>query len=143
MALQVTTQPRAVRATLKTRESVSQLGEDALAAFRAALDGMLHRPDNRGYQFFAGWHGVPDDICQHHNDLFLPWHRGYLWHFELALQDIAPNVPLPWWNWLDEPGLPPAYAEENDNVLFSAPVEPMGAVREDWWPEVTHREPFD
>jgi tyrosinase len=147
VALQVTTRGPSVQATLKSRESLSQLGDDRLAAFREALAGMMDRPDNRGYQFFAGWHGVPDGICEHHNDRFLPWHRGYLYHFELALQDIDDSVTLPWWNWLEEPGLPDAYAEPEvngqPNVLYSAPVQPMGVPREDWWPEQTHREPFD
>ena len=33
--------------------------------------------------------------------LFLPWHRAYLYFFELALQDQDPAhaVTLPWWDW--------------------------------------------
>jgi tyrosinase len=146
MANQVATRGPERQATLKTRESVSQLSRDRLAAFRAALKGFLGRSDNRGYQFFAGWHGVPDGICEHHNALFLPWHRGYLYHFELALQDIDPDVTLPWWNWFDEAGLPKAYAPKTvnrkANVLYSAPIKPMTEARDASWPKRTHREPF-
>jgi tyrosinase len=113
--------------------------------FRKALAGMLERGDNRGYQYFAGWHGVPLGICQHHNALFLPWHRGYLYHFELALQEIDPTVTVPWWNWMDEPGIPKAYELSRvggrKNVLASAPIKPLGIPRRSGWPTRTRREP--
>jgi hypothetical protein len=144
VGIQIATPGPVVTATLRTRESVTQLAPDRLSAFRAAMSEFIARHDNRGYQFFAGRHGVPDQICKHHEPLFLPWHRGYLYHVELALQDIDPDVTLPWWNWMDEPGIPDAYAAETvgteDNVLFSAPVLPLFPGREDWWPGFTHRE---
>ncbi len=31
--------------------------------------------------------------------MFLPWHRAYLYFFELALQDRVPEVAIPWWDW--------------------------------------------
>jgi tyrosinase len=146
VATQVLTAGPAQTATIKTRESVSQLSGERLDAFRAAMQEFLARPDNRGYQFFAGWHGVPDGICQHHNPLFLPWHRGYLYHFELALQDIDSEVTLPWWNWFDEAGLPGAFAPRRvggrSNVLYSAPIKPMTERRDPSWPRRTHREVF-
>lgn len=56
--------------------------------------------DDRGYQYFAGIHGLPLPICcQHHNLLFLPWHRAYLYFFEQSLLDQVATVPLPWWDW--------------------------------------------
>jgi tyrosinase len=144
VTLQVATQPREAQAILKTRESVSELSPERLAQLRAAFQSLLARPDNLGYQFFAGWHGVPLGICQHHNDLFLPWHRGYLYHLELALQNADSEVTLPWWNWIDEEGVPAAYDEERvdgaANVLAGAPVEPMGVPRQEVWPERTFRE---
>jgi tyrosinase len=116
-----------------------------IARFRKALEGMMARTDNRGYQYFAGWHGVPLGICEHHNKLFLPWHRGYLYDFELALQEIDPDVTLPWWNWMDEPGIPDAYSRARvagkRNVLTSAPIEPLGIKRRPAWPKRTRRDP--
>lgn len=130
---------------MKVRSNVSLLTQDELARFRAALDAALKRHDNKGFQFFAGWHGVPFGLCQHHVPLFLPWHRGYLYHLELALQDIDPDVTLPWWDWLTETGIPAAYAEEevdgDDNVLFSAPIEPFGVPSQNDWPTQTTRDP--
>jgi tyrosinase len=88
---------------------------------------------------------VAFNICQHHNDLFLPWHRGYLYHFELALQDIDPQLTLPWWNWIDEPGLPAAYNDPQvggkANVLAGAPIRPTGVQAQPDWPRHTNRDP--
>jgi tyrosinase len=139
VALQVRTQPPPQRATVKVRESVSQLSANAIERFREAMRAFLARPDNRGFQFFAGWHGVPLGICQHHNELFLPWHRGYLYFFELALQDIDPDVSLPWWDWMDEAGLPAPYDKEGD-VLSGAPIEPQGVQPQPDWPKETFRD---
>jgi tyrosinase len=135
--VQVATQPRAEIATLKTRESVSQLSADALARLRAAFTALMARPDNRGFQFFASWHGDSIGICDHHNPLFLPWHRGYLYHLELALQDVDPQVTLPWWDWMDEAGVPAAYEAD---VLAGSEIKPFGVERRPEWPERTTRE---
>lgn len=145
MTLQVLTQPGAVQAQLKLRQSVTQLTADELKRYRAAVSSIMARPDNRGYQYFANWHGVAFGLCQHHNDFFLPWHRGYLYHFELALQDVDPEVTVPWWNWIDEEGLPSAFsdpqADGQDNVLTGAPVQPSGVQPQPDWPQQTDRDP--
>jgi tyrosinase len=145
MTLQVEARGRRQLAKVKVRQSISQMSAAEVARFRRAIAGMLEREDNRGYQFFAGWHGVPLGICEHHDPLFLPWHRGYLYHFELALQEIDPAVTLPWWNWMDEPGIPAAFgdkkAEGKANVLASAPVKPMGVPKKPGWPSKTRRDP--
>lgn len=52
--------------------------------------------DERGYAYWARIHG---NNCQHGWDEFLPWHRLYLYFFELALQDIDPSVTVPYWDW--------------------------------------------
>ena len=74
------------------------------------------------------------------NFLFLPWHRAYLYFFELALQDQVPDVGLPYWDWTadvsHQEGLPRAYAQErqddgSENPLFSATVEWRGELI-DW-----------
>jgi tyrosinase len=145
MTLQVTARSARAQATLKVRQNVSQMSAAEVKRLRKALEGMLAREDNRGFQFFAGWHGVPLEICQHHNKYFLPWHRGYLYHFELALQEIDPEVTVPWWNWMDEPGIPKAFevkrAGKKKNVLAGAPIRPLGIPRESGWPRQTRREP--
>jgi tyrosinase len=52
--------------------------------------------DRRNYNNLALIH---QDHCQHGWERFLPWHRVYLYEFEQALQDICPDVTLPYWDW--------------------------------------------
>ena len=143
MTVQVMARAVQVPAQIKLRPSVTQMSDDDLARYRNAVTGFMARTDNRGYQYFANWHGVAFGLCQHHNDLFLPWHRGYLYHFELALQDVDPQVSLPWWNWMDEPGLPAAFtdADASSNPLQAAPVQPIGVQPQPDWPTETVRDP--
>jgi tyrosinase len=145
----VTAAPRP--ATLKHRKSVRRLNATQLAALRQAISATMPIRDERGYQYHAGHHGLPLPFeCVHHQQtpLFLPWHRAYLYFFELALIDQVPEARLAWWDWRTVPGhaargLPEAYAEEEidgqANPLYSAPVSSFN--RDPDWPETTSRDP--
>jgi tyrosinase len=138
--------PRPVEAKLNVRENVAQLTADRLSAFAAGLRALMDRRDNRGYQFYAGWHGVPFALCEHHDELFLPWHRGYLYHIETALQDAAGDggLTFPWWDWIDEPGIPAAFTDAvvggRDSALLAAAITPFGIPSQPDWPTETYRE---
>jgi tyrosinase len=93
---------------LRLRIGVQNLGDDQVAALRDAYRQMMQIGDNRGYQYLAGLHGVPSWYCWHHQQnarsaqqmqLFPPWHRAYLYSFEMAMRDRVPGVTLPWWDW--------------------------------------------
>lgn len=143
MTVVANARPRARRARIKHRRSAAKLGEQELGRLRAAIREALRRRDDRGYQYFAGWHGVPFGWCWHGDPRFLPWHRAYLYFFELALQDIDPEVTLPWWDWATSSDLPPAYTarrtREGENPLYSVPIEPMTSRRDRTWPRRTRR----
>jgi tyrosinase len=130
---------------IKHRKRLSSLTDDELAALRAAFAGAMEISDSRGYGHFASLHGFPEPgYCEHRNQLFLPWHRGYLYFFEQALQDVVPGVTLPWWDWTESGELPVAYTEETDaggnpNPLTSAEIVAAGGEREPDWPERTTR----
>jgi tyrosinase len=85
--------------------------------------------DDRSYQSWVGIHGLPLPMsCHHHDDLFLPWHRAYLYFFEKDLQDLVPGVTFPWWNWVrrdaaTKGGVPAAYRKA---PLASAPIQAIG-----------------
>jgi tyrosinase len=57
-------------------------------------------------------HGIPQGYCQHQIEsahgqrFFLPWHRAYLYSFELALREFVTDVTLPWWDWTFDPDRP-------------------------------------
>jgi tyrosinase len=127
--------PTARRAAvhLRHRRSARRLSKGQLADLRKAVALAQKIGDDRGYQYWAGIHGLPLPIsCQHGSELFLPWHRAYLYFFEKTLQDRVPGVTLPWWDWRDHgEALPAAYArartpEGTKNPLASSPIQPSG-----------------
>ena len=80
------------------RKSVRNLSDDELIALRNAFGKMMGISDNRGYDYMAGIHGIPQFKCKHGEAgsvadpnfrLFLPWHRAYLYWFEKYLQDSS------------------------------------------------------
>jgi tyrosinase len=118
--------------TMGVRKSVYALTAAEVEALREAFLAVMGLRDERGYQYHAGLHGLPLPIqCRHGDILFLPWHRAYLYFFELALQDRMPEVAIPWWDWTSatahQEGLPPAHAPQaredgRPNPLFDSEV---------------------
>jgi tyrosinase len=152
--------PRVRNPPLRWRLSVDKLTAPQLGRVRRAMSGMQRLSDDRGYQRFAGIHGLPLPVyCQHSTDegfaqLFLPWHRAYLYFFERALRDVVPSVAHPWWDWTrpspQNKGIPAAYADQDDadgnpNPLSRAQIgdEAMRQARRAGidLPNVTRRQP--
>jgi tyrosinase len=117
---------------LRHRRSTRRLTAGQLADLRTAIREAQAIGDDRGYQRWAGIHGLPLPIsCVHHRELFLPWHRAYLYFLEKALQDRVPGVTFPWWDWTNHAeGIPEAYAKREadgrKNPLFDSPIQPSG-----------------
>jgi tyrosinase len=118
---------------LRHRRSVRRLTAGQAADLRRAFDAAQTITDDRGYQSIAGIHGLPLPIsCVHHRELFLPWHRAYLYILEKALQERVPGVTLPWWNWTSNhaEGIPGAYSRRRvdgkKNPLYDSPIQPTG-----------------
>ena len=113
---------------MQVRVEVGSMTSDHLASFRQAVTASMGISDDRGYSRWAGIHGLPLPIsCKHHNPLFLPWHRAYLYLFEKSLQDQVAGVTLPWWDWTSATshtqGVPDSYTDTStDNPLQSATV---------------------
>lgn len=79
------------QATLTTAERASFV--TAIKALKA--NGVY---DEFVEQHLAAFLAGPNDPA-HGGPAFLPWHREYLRRFERALQEIDPNVSLPYWDW--------------------------------------------
>lgn len=125
--------PTRAAVRLRHRRSARRLSQGQLADLREAVRRAQRIGDDRGYQYWAGVHGLPLPIhCQHGTPLFLPWHRAYLYFFEKALQDQVPGVTLPWWDWRDHSeAIPAAYARRRGadgraNPLFASPIQASG-----------------
>jgi tyrosinase len=134
---------------IKHRKNADALSPDELAALREAFRRVMDKQDSQGFGHFASIHGIPEPgFCEHRNQLFLPWHRGYLYHFEQALQDEVEGVTLPWWDYPAGNELPEAYTAETDadgkpNPLVAGRIEVQGGERDPNWPERTSRAPSE
>jgi tyrosinase len=142
---------------IRHRKSIYLLSAPQLKALRdafAAAEAILNPQDNRGLQYWAGLHGNPGHFCIHgptpgRISLFLPWHRAYLYFFELALRDHVPDATLAWWDWTTprahQNGIPRAFSDatvgQKANPLFAAPVEL--AKQGNNPPPMTSRDPGD
>jgi tyrosinase len=123
---------------VRHRLSVNKLTAGQVAHVRSAFTAAQGVSDDRGYEHWAGIHGLPLPIsCTHGTPLFLPWHRAYLYFFEFALRDLVPTLSgfaLPWWDWTDTKshasGIPAVYAQQQDpqghaNPMHSGRVDPV------------------
>ena len=129
-------------ASLTVRQNADNLSAAELKALRAGYAQAQSILDNRGYNHFAGLHGIPNWYCWHHShrtgstanaNLFLPWHRAYLLYFYKAIRDQSPPGPkvgLPWWDWTSPTshasGVPAVFSTANaggqPNPLFKARI---------------------
>ena len=56
--------------------------------------------DNGWYDEFVYTHWLYSDLTHQNDDLFLPWHRYFLWMFERALQTVTQScITVPYWDW--------------------------------------------
>lgn len=91
---------RADTGGVKVRKNIETLTPEELSRYRAAvaqmksLDG--HPADERSYVY---WSSIHASNCQHNWEEFLTWHRAYLYSFEKRLQDIDPEITVPYWDW--------------------------------------------
>src|SRR5262249_34491189 len=88
--------PTPATRNVTVRKSVYDLTDPEVLALRQAFAALQAINDNRGYQYVAGIHGLPQYYCPHGDLFFLIWHRPYVLMFEQALQAVSPNVALPY-----------------------------------------------
>ena len=113
---------------LRVRRRVEDLSSLDLARLRRAFEAMMQVDDGRGYQYWAGLHGLPLPMYGNHGQpSFLPWHRLYLARFEEALREFEPGVALPWWDWTNRGEIPAAFSapeiEGRPNPLHHATID--------------------
>lgn len=127
--------PQRPAVQLRYRRSAAELTTGQLRNLRQGFARLYGVSDDRGYNRWAGIHGLPLPIAcdnAHGTPYFLPWHRAYLYFFERALRDQVADTMLTWWDWrrptTGEP-IPPAFADRrvasSPNPLFAAKVDPL------------------
>ena len=110
--------PRSANAagTVRKRKNIEALSADELTAYQHAIKVVKDRSkadpnDPKGYDYWAALHDSYDESihsgCAHFSEKFFPWHRRYLYDFELVLQQSDPsitaNVMIPYWDWTRPP----------------------------------------
>ena len=127
-----------VKGMVRLRRNIEQADITALADAYRKMQTRTE-PDNRSSMYWAEFHGYNRFDCWHHGsvgsqsftyDLFLPWHRAYLYYFERIALTENNAAMLPWWDWTSVQshtvGVPAAFAAPTvggqPNPLASAPV---------------------
>src|SRR5690242_3736746 len=118
-------------AAVVVRPRVEQANITALRDAYSKMQSLM-LSDSRSWIYWGEYHGFNRYDCWHHAstgptqggpeqtaftyDLFLPWHRAYLYAFDHVVRDWNADAILPWWDWTSETsaniGIPAAYAEE-------------------------------
>jgi tyrosinase len=116
------------------RRSIASLAQSdpdgIIDSYADAVREMKNLPDSdpRSWRNQALVHGNAFGFteCEHSNWLFLAWHRAYLFFFEDICRDLSgnPDFALPFWNWVDDPGVPAAFQGDASNPLFDASRNP-------------------
>lgn len=122
--------PQQLAVPLRHRPSVTEMAPGELAELRVAFKKLQEIDDEHGYRYLAGLHGLPLPFyCDQAlgQPAFLPWHRAYLYRFELALRSTGHDVMLPWWDWITVRRIPDAYQElaGRDNPLRSVTIDEL------------------
>lgn len=65
-------------------------------------------------------------------DVFMAWHRYQMFQMEQNMQDINPNITIPYWDWTEKNylGLPPGQAPAANDDLFGDDF--MGSFNSAW-----------
>ena len=112
------------------RRSLASLREsdpdEILPTLRDGIETLrgLDENDNRQYDNYVGIHGTLRQFtnCRHGDWLFFVWHRAYLHYFEEIVREVTDNdrFALPYWEWTENVGLPPAFRGDEDETLVDA-----------------------
>jgi tyrosinase len=126
--------------TVRMRKNIEKLGADDLATYKHAIQILQNNssdPNNpKGYAYWAALHDLYDESihsgCAHFSEKFFPWHRRYLYDFEVALQNSDPpktkDVMIPYWDWTTKTTTGvnfPAPFEDPNSPLFDNTRQPV------------------
>src|SRR5579883_441458 len=110
---------RAAAGATPVRVAVNGLSANApeVRKYATAVDLRRRLPgtDPRNWVNLAKVH---NDFCPHANWWFLPWHRAYLYYFELTCQDVLadPTFRLPYWDWTSYPRIPGPFLNQSSSL---------------------------
>ena len=108
-----------LRYDVKSPEGIAML-----KSYAVAIEAMLKLPPTHPHNWYrnALVHTID---CPHGNWWFLLWHRGYTGLFEQTVRQYSgnPKFAFPYWNWTEEPAVPPQFFEGILNPKHPAYIE--------------------
>jgi hypothetical protein len=109
----------------RIRKDAATLTDAEITMLGQAFQGLYDRDtaDPQSYFALAGQHWYPPpNECKHHNDLYLPWHRVFMRHFEDALRSVpgCADVTMPYW---DITSAPPGFLFEPPFASYTSPID--------------------
>jgi hypothetical protein len=121
--------PRAFANPMRVRRNIAALNAQSpdLQSLARAMRIMQSKPA-QAVDSWAAFAITHDAVMQrvHNSHHFLPWHKGYLWHFERVVSALSgnPNFALPYWDIADAAlaGTPQRMPE----ILFREPFNLTG-----------------
>jgi tyrosinase len=121
--------PRTFSGTVTVRKSANELSAQEIADYRLAVYRIAQisakvRTDDRGYQWVAGIHGIPQRKCKHGSPAFALWHRPYVQLYEQLLQDVVPTAFVPYWNWTRDLAIPQIFLDATWSNPDTGATEP-------------------
>ncbi len=109
----------------RIRKDAASLTADEIATLGQAFQGLYDRDPTDPQSYFGQaaqhWYPPPNE-CKHHNDLYLPWHRVLMRHFEDALRSVpgCADVTMPYWDITAEP---PDFLFQPPFASYTSPLE--------------------
>lgn len=99
-------------AMIVTRREIRRMSREDQDRWAACVKHMMQNaggaPESSEFFRIAGYHGWPNNNCEHAQESFPGWHRAYLCEFESALKaaDRAlgndGRIGMPYWDWMVE-----------------------------------------
>ena len=129
----------------RVRKNVNDLSGPETQALANAFKGLMSRDPAADDSYFAlaGFHGLPQAYCEHHDNPFNPWHRVYLYIFEEALRSVdgCEDVTLPYWD-ITTPL--PDLLQQQPFASYDLPADPWASLpgphNPSYYPYTTSRE---
>jgi tyrosinase len=114
------------RPTRRRIRTGSTAVDNDMATYKQAVAAMKALPgsDPRNWSAVAAIHGTAAAgfiWCQHGNDHFFDWHRGYVLNFERICQKLTgnSNFGMPYWNWNQDMAIPAPFLDSTSTLYSS------------------------
>ncbi|MGH9189943.1 MAG: tyrosinase family protein [Acidimicrobiales bacterium] len=87
----------------KPRRNIAHLSPQERQAFVDAVLGIDLLAYADGVSYWDKQDQIHQSTHNHNGNSFLPWHRELVNRFEALLQQVDPDIALPYWDWTEDP----------------------------------------